>query len=56
MKAFGNDLVPGHFDSFWSPDATNASPGMFDNLHADAKVLFHLGLNCAFRAAICPDY
>jgi hypothetical protein len=41
MKALGNDLVPVHFHSDWRPRATNACPGVFDDLEANPKVFFH---------------
>jgi hypothetical protein len=40
MKALGNDLIPVDFHSNWRPRATNACPGVFDDLEANPKVFF----------------
>jgi hypothetical protein len=51
MKALGNDLVPVDFHSDWRPRATDACPGVFDDLEANPKVFFDPVFEFTFIAA-----
>lgn len=55
VKAFGLDLVPVDFGSFWCPDAFDAGPRVVDDLHLNTQVFFDPLSALPIVAAVCPN-
>src|SRR5882762_1032140 len=56
MEATGADLLPIDHGVFWSPDSSQATPGVLDDLDLPAEGLLDpLGKTPFLVGTICPD-